>query len=136
MGTRYAITIITAVRIKTLEDVLGTIWKELSLPDNIASCLIEKLVEISIQISACTLLTIGCRSTEICPPPPHFIVPSAGPALELCTVRSSIIAVLSVTNSLQWSLEVDMMDVGLGVSSIGAMPLDNSIHAAGFTCHS
>ena len=68
--------------------------------------------------------------------PPHFIVPSAGPALELCTVRSSIIAVLSVTGSLQWSLKVDMMDVGLGVSSFGAMPLDNSIHAAGFTCHS
>ena len=55
------------------------------------------------------------------PPPPHFIVPSAGPALVLCTVRSSIIAVLSVTGSLQWSLEVDMMDVGLGVSSFGAM---------------
>ena len=39
-----------------------------------------------------------------------------------------------MTSSLQWSLEVDMMDVGLGVSSFGAMPLDKSIHAAGFTC--
>ena len=34
---------------------------------------------------------------------------------------SSVIAVLIVTGSLQWSLEVDMMDVGLGVSSFGAV---------------